>query len=166
MGWWWQRATRSSKTAEPEAGLQMLDRIPRSQEGEGSAEAKAEPGAERETKRKRITLGADTAYQKREFIEGLRKRNIAPHVAEYKENPNFPNFLTPEERADAGFRISQSKRKLIEKTFGWSKQDRAVKQIKLRGVLRVDWMFQMVMVVHDLVRMVKLMPAPTPVLVQ
>jgi transposase len=160
-------ATQSSKTAEPEAALQMLDRMPRSREGEGSAEARPEPGGEnRPSQPKAITLGADTAYQKKEFIEGLRQRNIAPHVAEYAENPNFPNFLTPEERADAGFGISQSKRKLIEKAFGWGKQDRAVKQIKLRGLARVDWMFRLVMVAHDLVRMVKLIPAPTPVLVQ
>lgn len=52
-------------------------------------------------------------------IVGLRERDVVPHVAEYEPNPNFPNFLTEEERSDAGFDMSQHKRKLVEKVFGW-----------------------------------------------
>jgi len=139
--------TQSSRTAEAEAALTLLDKMKRAKEA-------------------KITLGADTAYQTQDFVEGLRERNVAPHVAEYKPNPKFPNFLTPEERADAGFGISQSKRKLVEKVFGWGKQGRAVKQTKLRGLARVDWMIQFVMAGHNLVRIVKLIPSAIPVPVQ
>lgn len=146
------RATQSSKTAEAEAALTLLDQV----------KATTEAG-DKEQSEGKVTLGADTAYQTQDFIGGLRQRKVAPHVAEYKPNPNFPNFLTPEERADAGFAISQSKRKLVEKVFGWGKQGRAVKQTKLRGLARVDWMFQLLMTGHNLVRMVKLMPTVIPV---
>jgi transposase len=141
-------ATKADKKAEPKAALQMLDKIRR-------------PAAATE-----VTLGADKAYQTEEFIVGLRERKIVPHVAEYAPNPKFPNFLTEEERNHPGFGISQSKRKLVEKVFGWGKQQRPVKQIKLRGVARVDWMFRLVMAAHNVVRLVRLMPTPVPVPVQ
>lgn len=146
-------ATQSSKKAEGEAGLQMLDGLKR----------KADPQT---GELQAITLGADTAYQEERFITGLRQRKVVPHVTEYAPNPKWPNWLSEEERQHPGFGISQAKRKLIEKVFGWSKQDRAVKQIKLRGVSRVDWMFRFTMAAHNLVRMVKLIKLPTPVPVQ
>ena len=143
-------ATQSSKKAEAEAGLQMVDGIKR----------KIIPGV---SELQVITLAADKAYQEENFITGLRLRRIIPHVAEYQPNPKWPNWLTEEERQHPGFGISQGKRKLVEKVFGWGKQGRALKQMKLRGVARVDWMFRLTMVAHNLVRMVKLIQLPVPV---
>jgi hypothetical protein len=45
---------------------------------------------------------------------------------------------------------------VVEKVFGWGKQARPIKQIKLRGVRRVDWLFRLVMVTHNLLRLQKL----------
>ena len=152
-------ATAASKTAESEAALQMLDKMEQQRrQKEGESQEATTP----------MTIGADKAYQNQKFVEGLRERNIVPHVAEYEPNPKWPNWLTEEERHDPGFAISQSKRKLVEKVFGWGKQDRPVKQTKLRGRERVDWMFRFIMTAHNLVRMVKLIPEPIPasVLVQ
>ena len=42
---------------------------------------------------------------------------------------------------------------------GWGKQARPVKQMKLRGVRRVDWLFRLVMAAHNLLRLQKLIPA-------
>ena len=89
------------------------------------------------------TVGADKGYQQEQFIEGLRARKVVPHVAEYEPNPTWPNWLTEAERSSPGFAISQSKRKLVEKVFGWAKQDRAVRQVKMRGKQRVEWMFRL-----------------------
>jgi hypothetical protein len=50
-------------------------------------------------------------------------------VAEYAPNLKWPNWLTEEERSREGFSISQRKRKLVEKVFGWAKQDRAARQV-------------------------------------
>jgi hypothetical protein len=83
---------------------------------------------------------ADKLYQEEKFIAGLRQRKIAPHVAEYeKASLNWPNFLNETERNHAGFAISQKKRKLVERIFGWGKLDSIMRKFKLRGVERIDW---------------------------
>lgn len=146
-------ASQSSKTAERDAALKMLGQLPRQSDPETG---KTQP----------ITVGADKAYQEKTFVEGVRQLQAVPHVAEYEPNPKWPNWLTEEERQHPGFSISQSKRKLIEKVFGWGKQERAVKQTKLRGEDRVDWMFRLVMAGYNLVRMVKLLQPATPAPVQ
>jgi transposase len=132
-------ATQASTTAEREAALTMLDTLRR-------------PGPN-------TTLGADKGYQNERFVEALRARKVAPHVAEYEPNKAWPNFLTESERNDPRMGISQSKRKLVEKVFGWAKLDRALRQVKLRGLKRVGWLLQMVVAAHNLRRMQKLLAA-------
>jgi transposase len=123
-------ATQSSTTAEREAALQMLDQRGRS------------PGQVSEQTRP-ITLGADKLYQEEQFLEGLRRRMVIPHVAEYETNPDWPNWLTEQDREDPGFAIGQKKRKLVEKVFGWGKLDSILRQVKVRGVRKVDWLFRL-----------------------
>ena len=130
-------ATQASTTAEREAALKMLDTL--------------HPAGSN------ITLGADKGYQHERFIEALRARKVAPHVAEYEPNKAWPNFLTETERNDPRMGISQSKRKLVEKVFGWAKLDRAIRQVKLRGLKRVSWIFQITVAAHNLRRMQKLL---------
>jgi transposase len=129
-------ATQSSTLAEREAALAMIDRMRGRRPPAGA-----------------ITLGADKSYQEKNFIEGLRQRRVVPHVAEYAPNPQWPSFLSEQERNDPGFAISQRKRKLVEKVFGWGKLDRPLRQIKLRGLKCVDWMFRLVAAAHNLRRM-------------
>ena len=52
--------TRATGTAEREAALAMLGR---------------------RRKKRRITLGADKAYDVAEFVEALRARTVTPHIA-------------------------------------------------------------------------------------
>src|SRR5579859_3881008 len=85
------------------------------------------------------------------------ERQAAPHVAEYAPNPKWGNWLSEGERSDPGLPISQRKRKLVEKVFGWMKHDR-LRQIKLRGLRRVDWLFQLAAAAHNLLRMSRLIP--------
>ena len=47
---------------------------------------------------------------------------------------------------------------LIEKVFGWSKLDRPLRQVKLRGLDRVDWFYRLTIAVYNLVRIKKLIP--------
>jgi transposase len=130
--------TQASKTAEAEAALAMLGRLKRGTH---------------------CTLGADKSYQQELFVQRLRALSVRPHVAEYAPNPKWLNWLSKEERNEAGYAISQRKRKLVEKVFGWAKQDRAARQVKLRGRDRVDWLFRLLVTAHNLVRMQKLIPA-------
>ena len=137
-------ATQSATVAEREAALRMLDR---------TVAAKDKRAAEQ-----KITLGADTQYQDEKFVEDLRKRDVAPHVSEYVKGNLEKNSLSEEERTDPRRVISQRKRKLIERVFGWSKLDRPLRQIKLRGLDRVDWFYRLTIVAHNLVRMRSLIP--------
>ena len=139
-------ATQSSTTAEREAALAMLD------------ERGRRPDRVNEQTR-RITLGADKLYQEEKFVAELRKRKVIPHIAEYECNPHWPNWLTDEERQDPGMAISQRKRKLVEKVFGWAKLDSIARQMKVRGQKKVDWLFRLVATVANLVRLAKLIPA-------
>jgi transposase/IS5 family transposase len=131
-------ATKAGNAAEREAGLTMLKRLKRD-------------GA--------ITLGADKSYQEEHFVGALRRHGVRPHVAEYAPNPKWLNWLTEAERGDPGMALSQKKRKLVEKPFGWLKQDR-LRQVKLRGLERVDWLFRFAAAAHNLLRLSKLIPIP------
>jgi transposase len=132
-------ASLSSTVAERETALRLLDRVHQCAD-------------------RQITLGADTQYQEAEFIEQLRKRNIAPHVSEYGQGNLGKNSLRAEERGDERRSISQRKRKLIERVFGWSKLDRPLRQMKLRGLKRVDWFYRLTIAACNLVRMRRLIP--------
>jgi transposase len=136
-------ASLAATVAEREMALKLLDRvIPPSKKRKG----------------KKITLGADTQYQEAGFIKGLRKRKVAPHVSEYVEGNLGKNSLTEKERADQRRLISQRKRKLIERVFGWGKLDRPLRQVKLRGLQRVDWFYRLTIAAYNLLRMRGLIP--------
>jgi len=139
-------ATQSGTAAEREAALRMLDVRGRSPQQVGVAT-------------KPITLGADKLYQEENFIAGLRARRVIPHVAEYAPNEAWPNWLSEEERQQPGFAVSQKKRKLVEKVFGWGKLDSILRQVKVRGVEKVDWFVRFLVAALDLVRLAKLIPA-------
>lgn len=138
------QASLAATVAEREVALELLDRVLRRK------------GKRRGKKKK--TLGADTQYQEAEFIDQLRKRKVAPHVSEYGEGNQGKNSLTKKERKDRRRQISQQRRKLIERVFGWGKLDRCLRQIKLRGLARVDWFFRLTMAAYNRMRMRKLFP--------
>ena len=137
-------ATQAATVAEREAALRMLDRT-------------VAPKDQRKPEQE-ITLGADTQYQEEKFIEDLRQREVAPHVSEYVDGNLGKNSLTDEERQDPRRLISQRKRKLIERVFGWSKLDRPARQVKLRGLDRVDWFWKLTVTAQNLMRMRRLIP--------
>ena len=140
------QATCSATAAEREAALEMLDQV-------------VEPPPQRAPEAE-VTLGADTQYQEAKFIEALRQRAVAPHVSEYtKGKANLgKNALNEQERSDPRRPISQRKRKLIERVFGWAKLDRPLHQVKLRGLPRVDWFYRLVVTAYNLVRLGRLTP--------
>jgi hypothetical protein len=132
-----------------------------------AAEAMVTPVAEKQNNKRQtgetlaaLTLAADKSYQAGEFIKRLRELPEVPHIAEYeKETPLSKNWLSPSEREDPGFTISQGKRKLVEKIFGWMKSSAGLRKTKLRGRRRVDWQFRLYTAAANLVRLEKLLPA-------
>ena len=140
--------TESGKRAEREAALQMLKPMIE------KLRAKREKAEINE-----ITVGGDKGYQEEKFIKGLRELGAVPHIAEYAST--WPNWLTTDEREHSGFAISQAKRKLIEKIFGWIKFVAGLRKTKFRGRRRVDWAFSLAAAAANLIRMVKLIPQET-----
>lgn len=142
------QASCSGTAAERAAALAMLDEVVERNDQRAPGRA--------------VTLGADTQYQDAKFITALRERAVAPHVSEYAEGKanTCKNALQEAERADARRSISQRKRKLIERVFGWAKLDRPLRQIKLRGLRRVDWFYRLVVAAYNLMRMGRLIPIP------
>jgi len=139
--------TEAGKRQERDAALQMLSELFEESEAKRNAD---EP-------ERAFTVGGDKGYQEQDFIEGLRKLSATPHIAEYEKNRQ--NWLRESEREDEGYRISQKKRKLVEKIFGWMKVVAGLRKTKFRGRRRVDWTFTLGAAAFNLIRMAKLIPA-------
>jgi len=132
------RLTEANGTAEREAAIEMLAELP--------SEA-------------RKTVGADKAYDTEDFVKNCREINVTPHVAQ--------NTSGRSSRIDArttrhpGYELSQYARKLIETVFGDAKQHGILRQVKLRGLAKVELLFTLAATVVNLRRLPKLL-APEP----
>lgn len=135
--------TQASGTAEREAALAMLDR---------------------RTRRRRVTLGADKAYDVRQFVEDLRERSVTPHIAidGHLSKTGKPRATAIDRRTirHPGYAISQCCRKRIEEVFGWIKGSARLAKVKLRGRAKVDAVFTLALAAYNLVRLPKLLGAP------
>jgi len=107
----------------------------------------------------RITVGTDKAYDSRDFVRTVRELNVAPHV-EKNDNGRKSN-LDGRTARQPGYVVSLSRRWLVEKGFGWLKQTGPLRQVKLRGLEKVDWLFVFSCAAHNLIRLPKLMAQPT-----
>jgi transposase len=109
--------------------------------------------------RKRIrpkTLGADKGYHSKDFVEHLRKRGIAPHLAriEGRRTPGLDGRAT----RHAGYRVSQHKRKRIEEIFGWMKSYGGLRKTRFVGQARVQLHAYLVGAAYNLLRLSRLAP--------
>lgn len=137
--------TQATGTAERDATLAMLDRRP---------------------SHRRITLGADKAYDVRGFIDELRARRVTPHVAIDGHVRSTARTSKPRSSAvDArttrhpGYAVSQRCRKRIEEIFGWAKSAAGLAKVKLRGRARVETVFTLALAAYNLIRLPKLLGA-------
>ena len=135
------QASLAGTVAEREVALAMLDRL-----------REEEPAAgEEDHAGRRHSVPGSSVYR------GAAGAPVAPHVSEYEKGDLGKNTLTDQERADERRSISQRKRKLIERVFGWGKLDRPLRQVKLRGLKRVDWFYRLTIAAYNLVRMRRLL---------
>ena len=88
---------------------------------------------------RRITVGADKAYDSEDFVRTVRELNVTAHIT--KNDNNRSSNLDRRTTRQPGYAISLSRRWLIEKGFGWLKQTGPLRQVKLRGLEKVDWLF-------------------------
>jgi transposase len=135
--------TQATGTAERDAALAMLDR--------------------RKAKR-RITLGADKAYDVTGFIGDLRARNVTPHIAVNgavsKLGKTRRTAMDGRTLRHAGYGISQRIRKRIEEVFGWIKKPGGLAKAKVRGRPKVEAVFTLTVIAYNLIRIPKLLAPP------
>lgn len=139
------KLTQASGTAERDAALCMID--------------KHRPG------KRRVTLGGDKGFDVTAFVEALRARKITPHIAIdahlTKTGKRRKTAIDQRTTGHAGYAISQVIRKRIEEGFGWIKTVAVLRKTRHRGIARVGWMFTLAATAYNLVRLPKLLAAPS-----
>jgi transposase len=96
----------------------------------------------------RTTVGADKAYDTKDFVKKCRKMKVTPHVAQKKQSAIDGRTTSHE-----GYEISQRKRKRIEEIFGWIKTVACLRKLRHRGTSKVEWIFTFAVAAYNLVRM-------------
>src|SRR5712691_3709806 len=128
------RLTQANGSAEREAAIEMLAELP----GES-----------------RKTVGADKAFDTESFVEGCRRINVTPHVAQ--NTSNRQSRIDRRTTRHPGYQLSQFARKLIETVFGDVKQHGILRQVKLRGLAKVASLFTLAATVVNLRRLPRLL---------
>lgn len=136
--------SQASGTAERDQALDLIDR-------------------HRGESKRRITLGADKAYDVTDFVGELRSRSVTPHIAidGHLSKTGKPRKTAIDRRTlrHAGYAVSQRCRKRIEEVFGWIKGSAGLAKVKLRGRDRVDAAFNLALAAYNLIRLPKLLRA-------
>ena len=104
---------------------------------------------------RRITLGADKAYDTQDFVNELRSMKVTPHVA--RNTSGRRSAIDGRTTRHGGYAASQRIRKRIEEAFGWIKTVAGQDKTKFRGRDRVGWAFTFAAAAYNLVRLPKLM---------
>jgi len=120
----------------------------------GTAERDA---AEEMLQERRGTVGADKAYDTRDFVSRVRAAGVTPHVAQNQTNRR--SAIDGRTTRHPGYAISQTKRKRVEEIFGWSKTIGLLDKLRHRGVDRVSWVFTFTAAAYNLVRIRNLIAA-------
>jgi len=120
-------------TAEREAALDLLESV-----------AGTQP----------VTLGADKAYDTKEFVQKARELNVTPHVAQNDKGRS--SAIDGRTTRHAGYEVSQKKRKRIEEVFGWMKTVGGMRKLRHRGLRLVGCIFTLAAAAYNLVRITNL----------
>jgi len=129
------RLTLATGRAEREAAEDMVRRLPGT---------------------RRVTLGADKAYDVYEFVETLRELTVTPHIAGKQADYSMIDGRTTRH---PGYAVSQRTRKRVEEIFGWVKTIGLMRKTRHRGRARVSWMFVFTLAVYNILRMRNLLGA-------
>ncbi len=103
---------------------------------------------------KRATLGADKAYDTRDFVSELREMNVTPHVSQ--NNKNRRSAIDIRTTRHPGYAVSQVIRKRVEEIFGWMKTIGGFRRTRFRGVARTQFAAYLVGAAYNLLRVCRL----------
>jgi transposase len=120
----------------------------------GTAEREASEKMLRELKPTKVrrTLGADKAYDTKDFVARLRKLNVTPHVSQ-NNTGNRSSAIDARTTNSAGYDISQTKRKKVEQVWGWLKTVGGLRKTRHKGIPRNNWILTLATAAYDLVRL-------------
>ena len=97
---------------------------------------------------RRIPVDAVKDYDTKEFVTAAGALNVTAHVT--KNEKGRRSNMDRRTTRYPGYAISLSRRWLVEKSFGWLKQTARLRQVKLRGLHKVDWLFVFSRAAHNL----------------
>ena len=100
-----------------------------------------------------ITLGGDRGFDVREFIQELRLRNVAPHIAQSEHRTPATDGRTTRH---SGYAVSISARRQIEKVFGWLKVIAGLRRTRLRGLDPTDFIAKLAAATYNMLRIANL----------
>jgi len=122
--------TQATGTAEREAALEMLGKIPG---------------------KRRITVGGDKNYDTKDFVTDCRSMTITPHVARRETS-----IVDGRTTRHFGYQLSQRIRKRVEEIFGWDKTVAGGRKLRYKGVERNGLWWEFTAAAYDLLRMAKI----------
>lgn len=112
---------------------------------------------------KPATVGEDKAYDVEQHGINLRAMNVTPHVARNdgitKTGKRRRTIIDDATFTSDAYGMSQTRRKMIECVFGWSKQHGTLRKTKHRSVPRVAGDFLLNLIAYNLIRIPKLVAA-------
>lgn len=133
---------------------------------DGTAERRAAEAMLQEKRKaagRRITVGADKAYDTKDHVASLRAVGVTPHVAQNnsptKTGKRRKSAIDGRTTRHEGYLVSQTRRKTIECIFGWGKQHGTMRKTKHRGSDRVAAGFLLNLIAYNLIRIPKLIAA-------
>lgn len=101
---------------------------------------------------KKRTVGADKNYDTAGFVADCRAMNVTPHVAR-NDNRAGGSAIDGRTSRHTGYKVSQRSRKRVEEPFGWGKSVGLIRQMKVRGLSKVNSVFMLTMIGWNLTRM-------------
>jgi IS5 family transposase len=111
---------------------------------------------DRHPSRRQRTLAADKAYDTADFIAECRERNVTPHVA-MNVNQQRDSTIDGRSTRHRGYLVSQRLRKRVEECFGWSKDGRPLRKMKVAGKEQVTFLTTLTVGCYTLLRLSKLL---------
>jgi IS5 family transposase len=126
--------TQATGTAEREAALDMLERL---------------PGMHR------VTIGGDKNYDTADFVAECRQMHVTPHVAR-----RVHSSIDGRTSRHPGYTLSQRVRKRVEEIFGWVKTVGGGQRVRYTGVARNQLWAELTVTAFNLVRIAKLLLPP------
>jgi len=83
----------------------------------------------------------------------VRALGVTPHIAPNVHETKPTTAIDSRTTRRPGYAVSQQKRKLVERDFGWGKVIGLLRKLRHRGLERVGWIFTFTNAVYNLVRM-------------